>query len=142
MTCPSPRSEILPLSLPAAATQRLVLRCLRRMAAHGPRDAQAALLVFEHFGIHFRRPLVLLRAFVAELAQGAERRITIAPCCAIRMTRDEGWMIGVLVAAADHPDCASRHLRLLTGSDEVASPLSLAAAFNQTLTGLGRPLAL
>jgi hypothetical protein len=142
MTCPSLQSDLLPLPLPAAATQRLVLRCLRRMAAHGTRDAQAALLAFDHFGIHFRRPLVLLRAFVTELAQGSGRRITLAPCCAMRMTRDEGWIVGVLATAATYPDCASHRLRLLTGGDQVASPLSLAVAFNQTLAELGRPLAL
>jgi hypothetical protein len=142
MTCPSPQSGLMPLPLPADATQRLVLRCLRRMAAHGTRDAQAALLAIEHFGIHFRRPLVLLRAFVAELAQGAERRITMAPCCAMRMTRDEGLIVVVLATAAAYPDCARFHLEQLAGGGAVSSPLSLAAAFNQTLRELGRPYAL
>lgn len=142
MTCPSPQSDLLPLPLPNESNQRLALRCLRRMAAQGPRDAQAALLAIEYFGIHFRRPLVLLRAFVTELAQSSERRITLAPCCAMRMTRDEGRIVGVLATAAAYPDCARYHLQQLTGSERIASPMSLAVAFSQTLTGLGHPLAL
>jgi hypothetical protein len=142
MTCPTPQPGLLPLPLPGEPDQRLVLRCLRRMAAHGIRDAQAALLILDSFGIHFRRPLVLLRAFVAELAQGAERRITMAPCCAMRMTLDEARIVGVLASAVDDPDSARHQLQLLTASCAIASPLSLAAAFNETLTALGRPMLL
>ena len=138
MSCPTSHSDLLPLPLPVDVSQRLVLRCLRRMAAHGIRDAQAALLMLEHFGIHFRRPLVLLRAFVAELAQSAERRITLAPCCAMRMTLDEGRIVGALAAAAENPVCASQHLQQLTGNSQIASPLSLAAAFDETLAGFNQ----
>ena len=118
----SPRSCALPLPLPREDTQRLVLRCLRRMAAHGTRDAQAALWVFEAFGIHFRRPLVLLRAFVVDVAQVSARRISVAPCCAMRMTLDEARLIGVLAAAGDNPVAAAHHLRALTGGTNVSSP--------------------
>ena len=137
-----PHSCQLPLPLPRTETQRLVLRCLRRMAAHGIHDAQAALWVFERFGLGFRRPLVLLRAFVVELAQYSQRRIQLAPCCALRMTLDEARLIGVLAAAATSPASAQRQLRELTGGLAAPSPYSLAVAFNETLMGLGRPLAL
>lgn len=142
MPQPAPRSCALPLPLPQEDTQRLVLRCLRRMAAHGTRDAQAALWVFEAFGIHFRRPLVLLRAFVVEVAQVSARRISVAPCCAMRVTLDEARLIGVLAAATDNPAAAAHHLRLLTDGAEVSSPLSLAIAFSGSLAALGRPLTL
>ena len=142
MSDPAPQSCLLPLPLPQTETQRLVLHCLRRMAAYGIHDAQAALWVFERFGLGFRRPLVLLRAFVVELAQNSQRRIQLAPCCAMRMTPDEARLIGVLAAAATSPACAHRQLRELTGGLDAPSPYSLALAFNETLAGLGRPLAL
>lgn len=119
----------LPLSLPQDHVQRLTLRCLRRMAAHGVRDAQAALWMFEGFGLQFRRPLVLLRAFVIELAQVSLRRIQLAPCCAMRLTVDEGRILAVL---AD-PATAPLHLPGLTGRAEASSPLSLAIAFSEYL---------
>ena len=93
-----PRCQ-LPLPLPEEEDLRLVLRIVRRMAAHGLRDAQAALLAIDGFGQGFRRPLVLLRAFVAELAQCSHRRIIVAPSCALRMTMDD-------------PSVALRSLRL------------------------------
>lgn len=142
MNQPNPGQCQMPLPLPYEQTQRIMVRCLRRMAVHGLRDAQASLWVFEHFGIHYRRPLVLLRAFVVELAQVSQRRIQIAPCCAMRMTLDEGRIVEILAAAGHDPSCAQRHLRLLTEVENVASLLSLAAAFNDTLAALGKPLEL
>jgi hypothetical protein len=139
---PAPGQCQMPLPLPLEHNQRIVLRCLRRMAAHGVRDAQGSLWMFEQFGIHYRRPLVLLRAFVIELAQVSQRRIQIAPCCAMRMTLDEGRIVEALAAASDSPATAQRHLRQLTEADNPASPLSLAIAFNDTLAALGKPLAL
>ena len=142
MPDPIARPCPLPLPLPHSESQRLVLRCLRRMAAHGVHDAQAALWVFECFGLGFRRPLVLLRGFVLEIAQFSQRRIQVAHCCALRMTHDEARLIGVLATAAESPACAHRHLRELTGGDDAASPFSLALAFNAALEELGRPLVL
>lgn len=134
--------RLLPLPAPEDRMQRLVLFAVRRMAAHGARDAYAANLLFTDFGINFRRPLVLLRAFMIELSQTSRRTITIAPCCALRMTMDEGRIIGVLAAAAHNRIAATNHLRELTGDNAISSPLSVAAAFNNALTDLGRPLAI
>ncbi len=142
MNPPTPGQCQMPLPLPYEQTQRIVLRCLRRMAEHGVRDAQASLWVFEQFGIHYRRPLVLLRAFVIELAQVSQRRIQIAPCCAMRMTLDEGRIVEILAAAGQDPASAQRHLRLLTEAENPTSPLSLAVAFNDTLAALGKPMEL
>jgi hypothetical protein len=134
-----PRCQ-LPLPLPEEEDLRLVLRIVRRMAAHGLRDAQAALLAVEGFGQGFRRPLVLLRAFVAELAQCSHRRITVAPSCALRMTMDEARLIGVLATASHNPDCARAHLRTLADRHDVCHPLSAALAIASALDDLGRPL--
>lgn len=132
--------KLLPLPAPEDRMQRLVLFAVRRMAACGVRDAYAANLLFTDFGINFRRPLVLLRAFMIELSQTSKRTITIAPCCALRMTMDEGRIIGVLAAAAHNRAAATNHLRELTGGNAISSPLSVAAAFNIAVADMGRPL--
>ena len=132
--------HLLPLPAPEDRMQRLVLFAIRRMAAHGVRDAYAANLLFSNFGINFRRPLVLLRAFMIELSQTSKRTITIAPCCALRMTMDEGRIVGVLATAASNRFTAAKHLKELAGDSAISSPLSVAAAFNNALADLGRPL--
>jgi hypothetical protein len=137
---PGAASAMLPLPVPGDATQRLVLVTVRRMAAHGLRDAQAASLMIGGFGLHFRRPLVLLRAFMAEVAQASSRTITVAPCCALRMTRDEGRILDAIDLAPHRLASAALHLQVLTGGGEISGPLSLAAAFNRALADAGRPL--
>jgi hypothetical protein len=131
--------QLLPLPAPNDRTQRLVLFAVRRMAAHGVRDAYAANLLFSNFGIHFRRPLVLLRTFMIELSQSSHRTITIAPCCALRMTADEGRIVGILSKVGENRVAAANHLRELAGHNGISSPLSVAAAFNNALADLGRP---
>ena len=41
------------------------------------------------FGRSYRRPLVLMRAMMLELARASSRKILVAPCCCARMTADE-----------------------------------------------------
>lgn len=130
----------LPLPLPENEDLRLVLRIMRRMAAHGLRDAEAALLAIDGYGHGFRRPLVLLRVFVAELAQCSHRRITMAPGCALRMTMDEARIVGVLATASHNRANAREHLRALTDRHDVCSPFSAALAIGSALHDLGRPL--
>lgn len=134
--------KLMPLPAPEDRMQRLALFAVRRMAAHGVRDAYAANLLFSDFGINFRRPLVLLRAFMIELSQASTRTITIAPCCALRMTEDEGRIIGVLATAASDRPAAVSKLCELTGGNAISSPLSVASAFNSAVADLGRPLVL
>lgn len=131
--------QLLPLPAPNDRMQRLVLFAVRRMAAHGVRDAYAANLLFSNFGIHFRRPLVLLRTFMIELSQSSKRTITIAPCCALRMTADEGRIVGILAKVGGNRVAAANHLRELTGHNGISSPLSVAAAFNNAMADLGQP---
>jgi len=139
-TAATATQQLLPLPAPNDQMQRLVLFAVRRMAAHGVRDAYAANLLFSNFGIHFRRPLVLLRTFMIELSQSSTRTITIAPCCALRMTADEGRIVGILTKVADNRMAAANHLRELTGHNGISSPLSVAAALNNAMADLGRPL--
>jgi hypothetical protein len=130
----------LPLPLPDNAGLCLILRMIRRMTAHGLHDAQASLLAIEGFGQGFRRPLVLLRAFVAELAHCSHRRITMAPGCALRMTLDEARLLGVLATASHNPACARAHLRALADRHDVSNPFSAGLALASALADLGRPL--
>jgi hypothetical protein len=143
MTVNGSNGDLLPLPVPADRIQRVILVCIRRMAAHGIRDAHAAQAMLGEFGIHFRRPLTLLRGFMLELAQISRRRIIIAPCCALRMSLDESRIVGILAAAVSDPAFAAHHLRQVTGGSELTgSPMSLAQAFALTLAEAGRPLEL
>lgn len=122
---------LLPLPLPDGRIERSVLFAVRRMAAHGVRDVSAAWLILDVFSTGFRRPLVLLRAFMLELAHAAAGPIRVAPCCAPRMTEHEGLIMlalfsGDLVSAEDA-------LAQLTGRAQVFEPLSAAAVFGRAV---------
>lgn len=131
--------QLLPLAAPTDRAQRIVLFAVRRMATHGVRDAYAANMLFSNFGINFRRPLVLLRTFMIELSQSSSRTITIAPCCALRMTADEGRIVAILTKAGDNRVAAANHLRELTGHHGISSPLSVAETFNNAMADMGQP---
>jgi hypothetical protein len=128
MTSPSGEC-LLPLSLPDARSERTTLFAVRRMAAHGVGDVGAAWLLIDFYSTGFRRPLVLLRAFMLELAHAACVPIRLAPCCTPRMTRDEGLIIEVLRFAAIDPAAAQDALAELTRGAQVSEPLSAAAVF-------------
>ena len=141
MDQPSRPAALLPLPLPDDRSDRIVLVMLRRMGGHGLRDAGAAMIALNHFGRDFRRPLVLLRAFMAELAEASERSITLAPCCAMRMTEDEGLLLEALAMTRGHSARTARNLRRLTGGERIGQPLSTAYALGAALEDLGMPLA-
>ena len=117
---------ILPHALPPERDLRVQLVALRRMAAHGLRDAGASLLMLDHFRLDYRRRLVLLRAFVHELAQASHRTIRLAPCCALRMTADEALLLHALACAPTDPEAAGDALAELTDGGAIAHSLSLA----------------
>ena len=135
----NPASEtgaVLPLPLPPGRAERAVLVILRRMAAHGFRDASATMLALETFGTDFRRVLVLLRAFMVELARASQRTIRLAPCCALRMTEDEGLVMEALMLAHGDRDGAEQALLLLARSPHVGETLSVAHMLGRTLRGV------
>lgn len=134
-----PSSALLPLSIPQDRVGRVILVSVRRMAAHGIRDAHATWLALDCFGTQFPRPLILLRTFMMELAHSSSRTIKLAPCCALRMTMDEGGVLtclGTQIPGARHND-ALNALRHLTANEDIGAPLSAAAAFNQALQDIG-----
>jgi len=124
---------LLPLPLPDGRIERSVLFAVRRMAAHGLRDVSAAWLMLDLFSTGFRRPLVLLRAFMLELAHAASGPIRVAPCCAPRMTEHEGLIMLVLFSAADDLASTEDALARLTGRAGVFEPLSAAAVFGRAI---------
>lgn len=79
----------LPRPIPGGYGNRLFLFVMRRMATAGVNDAHAANAMLGAFGKSYRRPLVLMRAMMLELARAASRKILVAPCCCARMTADE-----------------------------------------------------
>lgn len=124
---------LLPLPLPDNRIERSVLFAVRRMAAHGVRDVSAAWLILDLFSTNFRRPLVLLRAFMLELSHAATSPIRVAPCCATRMTEHEGLIMLTLFTASGDLASAEDALSRLTGSTRVFEPLSAAAVFGRAV---------
>jgi hypothetical protein len=141
MEQPQPVAQLLPLPLPDNRADRIVLVMLRRMGGHGLHDAGAAMIAFNHFGMDFRRPLVLLRAFMADLAQASLQPIKLAPCCAMRMTMDEGLLLEALAMTRSNTARTVDNLRALTNGGRIGLPLSTAFALGAALEDMGMPLA-
>jgi hypothetical protein len=132
---------ILPHSLPACANARIVLFAMRRMGAHGLADARAAHVLFTAFGQGFRRPLVLMRALMAELASSAAGTIAIAPCCCARMTPAEAALITIVARVERTPDTARLLTADLLGVRRVENVLMAAGAVAAAFADEGRPVA-
>lgn len=133
-------ARILPLPAPQTPVERLLVYAMRRIAANGLQDAHAANAMLGSFGLSYRRPLVLMRAYLAEIARSSTRQITIAPCCCPRMTHDEARLLAVLAVANANASCARHHLSALTGGGAALPALSAAMALNDALADLGQPL--
>lgn len=133
-------AELLPVPAPTIRDERLLLFIIRRLAAHGLNDAHAANAMLGRFGLSYKRPLLLMRALMAELARASNRSITVAPCCCARMTQDEARLIEIVRTANTSPKMAWLHLELLTNEAEGFAALSAAMALNCALADLGAPL--
>ena len=131
---------ILPHSLPACANARIVLFAMRRMGANGLADARAAHVMFTAFGQGFRRPLVLMRALMAELASSAAGTIAIAPCCCARMTPAEAALISIVAWVESAPDTARLLTADLLGVRRVENVLMAAGAVATAFADEGRPV--
>lgn len=133
-------SALLPRPLPACGDRRLLLYVFRRVAANGLNDAHAAHAMLTVFGRSYRRPLVLLRAFAAELSRVSSRRLMIAPCCCPRLTDAEGTLIDMVAVANVNPRGAHDGLTRLLGVRECVGALGSAQALAQAFADLGHPL--
>lgn len=130
----------LPYALPDCPNARIALFALRRMGAHGLHDACASHAFFTAFGQDFRRPLVLMRALMADLAATAAGTIAIAPGCCARMTAAERTMLTILARVETAPDSARLLLGDLLGVRQVDAVLASVAAVAAAFADDGRPI--
>jgi hypothetical protein len=137
---PEDITQILPSEGPTESSQRLLLFALRRIAAGGLNDAHAANAMLGMFGLSFRRPLVLLRALMAEMSRVSNRKVLVAPCCCPRMTGAEGVLLAAVMSARSDPHGAHEALGQLLGVENCLGALSSAQALGQAFEDLGRPL--
>jgi hypothetical protein len=133
-------TNVLPYDLPNGVNARIALFAIRRMGAHGLADARAAHALFTAFGEMFRRPLVLLRTLMADLASTATGSIAIAPCCCARMTHAEAALVDVLARGTDDPARARLLLADLTGVRHVDGLLATVAVLASAFADAGRPI--
>jgi hypothetical protein len=137
-TEPSP--ALLPHAAPASPYRRLLLFAIRRMAAGGIADANAAHAIFTGFGLGYRRPLVLLRALMAELSRVSTAKLTVAPCCCARMTRDEAMLLDLIAEAPFRPEQVHSAMTGLLHVRSCLGALTSAEAVASAFADLGMPL--
>jgi hypothetical protein len=133
-------SEILPHCAPPGDGARILLHAIRHMGSGGINDAHAVNALIGAFGLSFRRPLVLLRAMMAEMSRVSTRSILIAPPCCGRMTGAEAVMISAVARACDSPASAHELLRMICGVRSCLGLLSSTQAVGQAFADLGRPI--
>lgn len=131
---------MLPRALPRDRDARLLLFALRRLGAHGLDDAHAANAFVSAFGEGFRRPLVLIRALMQELAAAATAPIAIAPCCCQRMTPSENVLLTILARAEAESEVANLLLADLPGVRRADGILATAATLAAAFADAGRPI--
>lgn len=127
-------------ALPDCQNARLALIAMRRMGSQGLADAAAAHLLFTAFGPAFRRPLMLMRVLMTDLAASARGTIAIAPCCCVKMTGAETALLAVLTRAEREPEAARLLLADLLGHRAVDGPLAAATAVAIAFADGGRPI--
>ena len=133
-------SRILPGQVPPDDNSRLLVHMMRRMAIGGLDDALAAAAAIGWFGLRYRRPLILARALMAEIARVSARVIQVAPPCCPRMTADELTLLCAILDAGTAPHAAHAELEQLTATPRCLGVLSSAQALEQAFRDLGRPL--
>jgi hypothetical protein len=130
----------LPHAMPACPNARLALFAMRRIGGHGLADARAAHALFTAFGEGFRRPLMLIRALMADLAAASAGPISIAPCCCGRMTHAEAALTTILSRVEVAPESGRLLLADLLGVRRVDGVLASAAAVAIAFADEGRPI--
>lgn len=135
---PASAAKLLPHPMPDDPDTRILLFAMRRMAICGLRDARASQAIFLTFGLGYRRPLVLLRTLMLEMAREARGNITVAPCCAPRMTSDERAILGLLAS----PETGRAAFASTLGRPDAIRTLDLGRALTEALVSKGRPVRL
>lgn len=137
---PAPAPVLLPHPLPEPAGDRLLLLAIRRMGAHGLSDAQVAQRFVAMCGHGFRRPLVLARSFMAELAATATTTIAIAPGCCARMTWAEAAILTAIGEAERRPETARLLLADVMAQRRAEAIVASAAALCAAFADVGLPI--
>lgn len=132
--------KILPHPAPLSGNARLALFAMRQMAAAGLNDANAALALFMNLHGGYRRPLVLMRALMAEISRTSNRKLMVAPCCCARMTADEARLIKAIGSSLEQTDAANAAFQSLLDQPHCLGVVSTAQALAQAFADLGRPL--
>jgi hypothetical protein len=140
MTASKTLAAALPALQPDDAGARLLLFGIRQMGAHGLNDACAAHAFVTAFGKGFQRPLVLLRALMAEMSSAAAGPIQIAPWCCPRMTGPEAMLLEVIGRVRTNPARANMLLADLLGVRDAASVAVVAHALANAFADLALPL--
>ena len=130
----------LPHAMPDCANARLALFAMRRMGAGGLSDAHVAQAFVVGFGEAFRRPLILMRALMADLAATATGPIAIAPCCCQRLTPAEDAFLTILTRAEAAPETARILLSDLLAARRVDGVLASVTALAIAFADAGRPI--
>jgi len=133
-------ASLLSHGTPAGGGARILIEAVRRIGVGGLNDAYAASLMMGAFGLSFRRPLVLVRAMMAELARASHQSIMIAPACCCRATIAEMLLLRIVSEARDDPRRAHALIGDLCGIDRGLGILSSAQAVAQAFEDLGRPI--
>lgn len=137
---PAAFASTLPAAMPRDPNARLLLFAFRRLGAHGLNDAHTAHAMLQAFGESFRRPLLLLRTMMADLAHTATCPIAIAPCCCMRMTAAEATMLTIVSRAETAPETARLLLGDLIGVRRPDGVLASVTALAQAFADAGRPI--
>lgn len=133
-------ARLLPHGAPDDSGAQLFLHTVRRIGVGGLGDAQAASMLIGAFGLSFRRPLVLMRALMAELARASHQSIMIAPSCCCRMTIAESILLRAVSLSCGKPRLAHEILCNLCGIESGIGILSSTQAVSQAFADLGRPI--
>lgn len=133
-------ASFLPFAAPDGRDLRALLFVIRRMAIHGLNDAHASHALFCRFGRQYRRPQLLLRAFLLDVARSSLNRLHIAPCCSWRMTSEEAMLLESLCLARCHSEQCFEILSACLGTTNCLGLISSAQAVNQAFADLGCPL--
>ncbi|WP_448664477.1 DUF6628 family protein [Sphingomonas sp. CJ20] len=140
MSAATTLSATLPALQPEDAGARLLLFGIRQMGAHGLNDACAAHAIVTGFGKGFQRPLLLLRALMADISALSKGPIQIAPWCCSRMTKSEATLLDAIARVRTSPATANLLLSDLLGVRDASGVASTAHALANAFADLALPL--
>ncbi|MFW2829930.1 DUF6628 family protein [Sphingomonas sp. ID0503] len=125
---------------PMGRADAVLLFAIRRMALEGLNDAHASNALIGLFGMSYRRPQILLRALMTELARASAQTIHVAPCCCMRMTEAEAKLMRIIAISPADVRAAHTEMASVLGTFDCLGAVTSAQALGQAYTDLGKPL--